>query len=120
MDRKALTREYKEGRRPMGVYRILNRVNGKALVGASLDLPAMLNRHRFQLNAGAHANRTLQADWLTHGPDNFDFEVLDVLEPVDRPDYEPTDDLYALEQLWVEKLSPVDDRGYNSKPKKAS
>ncbi len=118
MDRKALTREYKEGRRPMGIYRVLNRANGKALIGASLDLPAMLNRHRFQLEAGAHANRRLQADWQTHGAENFDFEVLDVLQPADRPDYDPKDDLHALEQMWLEKLSPFDDRGYNAKPKK--
>jgi len=120
MDRKALTREYKEGRRPMGVYRVLNRANGKAFVGASLDVPAMLNRHRFQLEAAAHPNRGLQADWQTHGPENFEFEVLDVLEPPDRSDYDPADDLQALEQLWLEKLSPFDERGYNPKSKKGA
>ena len=119
MDRKALSREYKERRRPMGVYRVLNRVNGKALVGASLDLPAILSRHRFQLEAGVHPNRSLQADWQAHGAESFEFAVLDALEPPDRPDYNPTEDLQALEQLWLEKLSPFDDHGYNPKPKKA-
>ena len=49
MDRKTLIREYKESRRPMGVYRVLNTTNGRALVGVSVDLPSMLNRQRAQL-----------------------------------------------------------------------
>ncbi len=44
MDKRALTREYKESRRPMGVYQIRNTVNGKLLVGVSVDLPSILNR----------------------------------------------------------------------------
>ena len=50
MDRKALVRDYKENRRPMGVFRVLNTANGKSLIGTSVDLPGMLNRQRFQLD----------------------------------------------------------------------
>jgi hypothetical protein len=63
MDKKALTREYKESRRPMGVYQIRNTVNGKLLVGVSVDLPSILNRHRAELRMGGHRNRELQKDW---------------------------------------------------------
>ena len=49
MDKKALTREYKETQRPMGVYQVRNTVNGKVLIGTSVDLPAILNRfNKFQ------------------------------------------------------------------------
>lgn len=117
MDRKVLLREYKESRRPMGVYRVLNRANGKVLVGSSVNVPAMLNRHRAQLKLGTHQNRALQADWQEFGVDAFEFEVLDILEPSDQLDYDPADDLRALEEMWLEKLSPFEEHGYNARPK---
>ena len=46
VDRKALIRQYKETRRPAGVFRVRNTANGKSLVGTSVDLPSMLNRQR--------------------------------------------------------------------------
>jgi len=118
MDRKALLREYKESRRPMGIYRVLNKANGKALIGSSVNIPAILNRHQAQLKMGRHENRALQADWQEFGPDAFEFETLDVLTPPDRPDYDPSDDLRVLEEMWLEKLSPFEDRGYHVTRKK--
>jgi len=38
MDRKALTRAYKETPRPMGVYWIRNTVTGRSLVASSVNL----------------------------------------------------------------------------------
>src|SRR5829696_6610674 len=98
MDRKELIREYKEGRRPMGVYRVLNTTSGKSLVGASTDVPSRLNRLRTQLKMGSHPSRTLQRDWNEMGPDAFTFEVLDTIEaPEGKPDYDPAEDLRVLE-----------------------
>jgi hypothetical protein len=119
MDRKALIRGYKESRRPMGVYQVRNTVNGKLLVGASVDLPSILNRHRAALRMGGHLNRELQKDWIEFGPEAFEFEVLDTLTTPERPGYDPSDDLRALEELWLDKLSPFGERGYNAKPKRA-
>ncbi|MFO0981392.1 MAG: GIY-YIG nuclease family protein [Planctomycetota bacterium] len=116
MDRRALIREYKESRRPMGVYRVLNKLSGRSLVGASTDLPAMLNRQRAQLRMGAHRNRALQSDWNALGADAFAFEVLDTLSVPARPDYDPSEDLRVLEELWLVRLSPFDERGYNARP----
>lgn len=118
MDRKTLIRQYKESRRPMGAYRVCNTANGRSLVGVSVDLPSILNRHRAELRLGSHTNRALQQDWNELGPDAFEFEILDTLEPPDRPDYDPTDDLGVLEALWLEKLSPFADRGYNPEPRR--
>jgi hypothetical protein len=114
MDRKELSRQYKETRRPMGVYRVHNRVHDKSLVGASVDLPAILNRHRAQLRMGGHTNRALQKDWNELGPDAFAFEVLDTLSAPDRPDYDPYPDLHTLEELWLQKLAPFSERGYHA------
>jgi hypothetical protein len=117
MDRKALIRQYKESRRPMGVFRVRNTADGRSLVGTSVNLPAMLNRQRAQLRLGAHPNRALQKDWNELGVEAFEFEILDTLTPPDEPDYDPSGDLRVLEDLWLEKLSPFDDRGYNTRRK---
>ena len=117
MDKKALTREYKESPRPAGVYQIRNTANGRVLVGASVNLPAILNRHRAELRAGGHRNRELQKEWAEFGAEAFEFEVLDTLAPPERADYDPAADLRALEELWLDKLSPFGERGYNAAPK---
>lgn len=66
---------------------------------------------------GNHANRALQKDWNDFGADAFAFETLDTLTPPASPGYDPADDLGVLEEMWLEKLSPFDERGYNTKPK---
>ena len=120
MDRKALIRAYKEDHRPMGIYRVRNTASGQALVGASANLPAIFNRHRTQLAMGVHPNHSLQRDWNELGPEAFAFEVLDTLSPPSERDYDPSEDLRVLEELWLEKLSPFGGRGYNAGPKRAA
>jgi hypothetical protein len=118
VDRKALIRQYKETRRPVGVFRIRNKAEDRSFVASSVDLPSAFNRHRSQLNGGVHANRELQADWNRLGPDAFEFESLDVLAPPrDKPDWDPSEDLRVLERLWLEKLAPFGPRGYNVEAK---
>ncbi len=119
MDKKALVREYKETRRPMGVYCIRNTVNGKLLVARSVDLPSILNRQRGQLRSGRHPNPTLQKDLVEYGVEAFVVEVLDTLEPPAQADSDPAVDLRTLEQMWLDKLSPFGPRGYNPEPKRA-
>ena len=116
VDRKALIRRYKETPRPMGVFRVHNTVDDRSFVGASRDLPSILNRERFQLEHGSHPIRSLQADWNRLGPDAFVFEALDTLSPAERSASELADDLAVLEQIWLEKLTPHGDRGYNPPP----
>lgn len=117
MDRKALIRQYKETPRTAGIFRVRNTVSEKSLVGRSVDVAAMLNRQRAQLGFGAHPNRALQDDWIAFGPDAFAFEILDTLKPpADTPQWDPTEDLRELEKLWLEKLAPFGERGYNTQP----
>jgi len=101
----------------MGIYLIRNLVNGKVFVGSSVDLPAMFNRLRFQLAAGAHPNKPLEADWKLFGGPKFEFEVLEELVHRDDPNYDYKADLEALEDLWLEKLEPYGEKGYNEKKK---
>jgi hypothetical protein len=63
MDRKAKIREYKDTPLSMGVYQIKNKVNGKILVGSSVNLPARLNRCKAELKMGSYRNMVLQEEW---------------------------------------------------------
>lgn len=118
IDRKARVREYKESARTMGVFRVRNVDAGISLVGTSVDVPAMLNRQRFQLEAGGHPNRALQADFDALGEAGFAFETLDVLEPSPESDAEidPSEELAALEVLWRDRLTADGERLYNPTP----
>lgn len=104
MNRKELVRQYKNTPKPMGIFQVRNTVQGKSFIGTSTNLPAMLNRQRFQLELGSHPDRELQQDWNELGLEAFVFQVLDRLEPPKEPGHDPTDDLRTLKALWVEKL----------------
>jgi hypothetical protein len=117
MDRKAAIRDYKSSHRPMGVYQIRNSVNGKVWIDSSVNVPAKFNRYRLQLDAGSHVSKDLQSDWNEFGPDAFEFELLEPLEPRSDPGYDYASDLEVLEDLWLEKLKPYDDKGYNERKK---
>ena len=117
MDKRTLKRQYKESEIPAGVYRVVNTQTDRSLVGSSINLPAILNRHRADLKMGSHRNRDLQRDWDEFGESAFAFEVLDTLTPRDEPGYDMKRDLRALEDLWLERLAPYGDGGYNARPK---
>ena len=52
-------------------------------------------------------------EWKQFGPEMFEFKELELLEPADDPTYDPAEDLHVLEALWIEKLIPFGDKGYN-------
>jgi len=112
--RKELQREYKERVKPSGVYQVKNLGNSKVLLGSSLNLEGLLNRNRFTLRNNSHPNEELQKDWNELGPDQFLFEILEVVQVQDDPNFNLKDELTLLEQIWLEKLQPFGERGYNT------
>jgi hypothetical protein len=115
--KKELKEAYKQAHTPMGIYQIRNLTNGKVFVGAALNLPGILTSNRVQLGAGSHPNKKLQAEWNEFGRERFVFEVVDELAATEGPGYDYRADLKFLEELWLEKLQPYGDRGYNEKKK---
>jgi group I intron endonuclease len=115
MNRKEVVSKYKQTLQPMGIYQIKNLKNGKLLIGNSKNLQARLNRHKFQLELGSHPNKELQRDFTETGGDTFLFEVLDYLEPKTDSDSDHSEELTMLETMWLEKLQPYDEKGYNNK-----
>lgn len=114
MDRKKeLKLAYKQTTLSMGVYQIKNNANGKILIGSSMNVPWIFNRHLFQLNASVHRNKELQEDWNSYGPDAFTCNVLETLRTEEIPEADWSKAILALEEKWLTNLQPYDENGYN-------
>jgi hypothetical protein len=115
--RKELNREYQERPKPAGVFQVKNTANDKVLLGSSLNLDGVLNGHRFMLRTGSHRNKALQADWHEYGAEKFVFEILEVVQVKDDPNFNLSDELTLLEMIWLESLQPFGEKGYNPNDK---
>jgi len=111
--KKKLKQQYKETPKIMGVYRVLNKNTGRALLECNRDVQVKLNRHMSELRFGSHNNKQLQNDWNSLGADAFSFDVVEVLPPLDKPDYDPEDDLNELLELTLQKQEYAKDNLYN-------
>lgn len=89
----------------MGIYAIRDLQSGNALVSASRNVHAAINRARFELRMRTHSNRALQAEWDRSGPERFAFEVLELVKERESPDFDYTGELKALEQFHREALA---------------
>jgi len=107
-DRKELLRAYKQTPPPAGVYRVRDTVSGGYLLGSSLNLPGILNRHRFSLELGRERCRDLQRAWDVDGPEAFVFEVLDTLASSDDPATDSAEEMRLLEEMWGARLAATD------------
>jgi group I intron endonuclease len=115
LNKKELKQNYKQTERPIGVYQIVNLKNEKVFIGSSMNLDGIKNRNFFQLKLNGHPNKALQKDWNEFGEENFEFEILEEIEPREGLDYEK--ELEFLEDLWLENKQPYGDEGYNEKKK---
>jgi len=111
--RQEMKRAYREREKPAGIFQVRNLANGKVLLGSSLNLEGPLNSHKFMLKIGRHQNEELQKEWNEYGPENFVFEILEVVKLSNDPGFDLKDELTLLEQIWIEKLHPFGERGYN-------
>ena len=115
VDKKALKKEFKKTMPPMGVYQIHCLVNDKMYVGSAMNLDGKINRHKFELNLGKHRNFALQKDWNNFVTEDFVFETLELLEPREGLNY--SEELEFLEDLWLDKIEPYGNKGYNIRKK---
>lgn len=116
--KKELKDEYKQKKFRIGVFQIRNTVNNKVFIEGSIDLVAIWNRQKFQLNLGSHHNSDLQKDWTKFGEDKFKYEILKELEQKDGASINYSKEAKKLEKMYIEELNPFDDKGYNKRSKK--
>ena len=64
-----------------GIYKIINKINGKYYVGSSVNIKDYPNnrwsRHIADLNANRHHNDYLQRAWNKYGQDAFEFIIIE-------------------------------------------
>lgn len=90
----------------MGIYRIVNIVNGKFYLGSSNDLRKRKREHIWALRKEAHINDYLQKAFNKYGEKNFKFEVLEYVAN--------EEDLRKVEQKYLDLFKPyIRSIGYN-------
>lgn len=70
-----------------GIYKIINKLNGKYYVGSSNDIDGHYGRwyeHKNDLKANRHENDHLQKSWNKYGPDAFEFIIVKETHPNSR------------------------------------
>ena len=85
------------------IYRIINLQNSKSYVGASGNPSARWRHHKSALNRGRHSIEFV-LDWQEYGEENFQMEILEECESVER--------LIERETYWISHYNSVKN-GYN-------
>jgi group I intron endonuclease len=62
-----------------GIYKIINKVNGKYYVGSSKNIFERWNIHLRDLNKGNHHSDYLQRSWNKYKSDKFVFEIVELV-----------------------------------------
>lgn len=89
-----------------GIYKIVNKINGKYYVGSSKNINGRRLRHFDELRKGSHRNVKLQRAFNKYGEENFQFICAELLT---------TDDLLIKEQLHLDKCKLNPESNYNIK-----
>ncbi|QQS65958.1 MAG: GIY-YIG nuclease family protein [Chlorobiota bacterium] len=111
--KKEIKEEYRTKKFKIGVFQIRNVVNGKVYIDGSIDLEAIWNRNRMELNFGNHRNDYLQKEWKEFGEDNFKYEVLSEIKQTEGENIDFKNEVKLLAQLYIDELKPFEDKGYN-------
>jgi len=112
--RKELKKAAKEAIPAMGVFQVRNTMNGRLLIGSSMNLNASSNSFPYKLEFFCNHNELLKADLATGGPAVFKFEILETIDPekIEMADWPSA--VQALEKKWKSELRPYGERGYNT------
>ena len=119
-ERKEIIKNYKMTKQPMGIFQIRNDVNGKVYITKSMNLNASFNRYKMELQyGGGIETEQVLKDVKKYGIENFSFSILDELKHKENDEnVNYKEELDLLEEMWLEKLQPYDDKGYNRRKNK--
>jgi len=93
----------------MGIYKILNNVNGKFYIGSSNNLRKREREHFGSLRSNSHYNKHLQRSFNKYGEISFKFIILEQLINIE--------DLLIREQYFLDLFRCYDSEiGYNISP----
>lgn len=60
----------------IGIYKIINTINGKCYIGSSININNRWGKHRALLRHNKHENIKLQNAWNKYGEENFQFIII--------------------------------------------
>ena len=115
IDKKQISKDYKQQKQPAGIYAVHNKVDNKMYIGTSKNLPAVVRRFEFTLHMESFPYQELIDDYKKLGKENFEIKILDELELKNETDKEIDTELISLEELWIEKLKEEGVIFYNKK-----
>jgi len=103
--RKLISREYKQHKPISGIYKIVNTLNGRYLLGHTHNIKAMQNRFAFSIANSSCVHPKLRKDWNEFGASVFVLEILESIQiKKDQSNAQFLDDLKTLEEIWLGKL----------------
>lgn len=91
-----------------GIYRILNKVNGKCYIGSAVTVFGRLTQHKHQLRKGTHFNAHLQSAWVKYGEESFEFSLLEETK-LDK------DVILSRENFWIDHYRKINTGVYNKR-----
>ncbi|MFT5694003.1 MAG: hypothetical protein ACI92E_003346 [Oceanicoccus sp.] len=104
-DRKTeIKRQYKEESQAKGIYSARCTNTGNCWIDSSTNLTGSKNRLNFSLKTGLLLNKELQIALKAHGPEGFEFEILETFDP-ELSSYELGKRLKERRIHWQEALS---------------
>lgn len=93
--------------RRSGIYKILNKINGKIYIGSAADFYERWHSHKHYLNRNNHHNEHLQRAWNKHGAEAFEFIIIETCCKIKEV-------LLDREQYWINVSKCCDPKiGYN-------
>lgn len=92
--------------RTSGIYKIINKIDGKYYVGSSKNIFIRWTQHRRTLNKQIHKNLKLQHAWNKYGESNFEFIIIKECTS-DRSE------LIDVEQGFLDAAKNEQDKCYN-------
>jgi len=87
-----------------GIYKIINKINGKYYVGSSDNIYKRYITHKNFLNNNNHINTILQNSWNKYGNTNFDFVIIEKV---------PKENLLITEQKYLNIAITERNKCYN-------
>lgn len=85
-----------------GIYSITNQETNKVYIGRALNIKSRWIEHKRDLAQNKHKNKALQEDYNNLGLDAFEFEVVEVSDPI------------AMNELEVEYICSNESNSYNA------
>lgn len=86
-----------------GIYKIINKLNGKYYVGRTTNFEERWLKHKSDLIKNRHHNDILQRSWNKYGADNFEFIIVERTHSL----------LKELEQTYLTIAENEQDKCYN-------